>query len=363
MSELELRRIRKTFGRVVAVAGMDLTVNPAEFVGLLGPSGCGKTTTLRMIAGFERPDSGEVVIKGRSVTELPPHRRDLGIVFQNYALFPHMTVFQNVAYGLRVRGVAKDQIAREVADALKLVHMEDLRDRYPSQLSGGQRQRVALARAVVIRPTILLFDEPLTNLDAKLRAEMRSELRRLQRRLGIATIFVTHDQEEALSMADRIVVMSNGSVEQIGTPEEIYDRPRTRFVAEFIGSCNFLPGQVVSVDHGHVRLKVGEMELAVVVDGEAPAPGTRGTLSVRPEAMRLLGAGESLPSTTNVVAGDVREITYVGAFRHYRVGLSNEHELIVYQQSSGTPALQEGKPVKVAWEPSAGSFQPGEHAP
>ena len=363
MSELELRRIRKTFGRVVAVAGMDLTVNPAEFVGLLGPSGCGKTTTLRMIAGFERPDSGEVVIKNRAVTDLPPHRRDIGIVFQNYALFPHMTVFQNVAYGLRVRGVAKDRIAREVADALKLVHMEDLRDRYPSQLSGGQRQRVALARAVVIRPTILLFDEPLTNLDAKLRGEMRSELRRLQRRLGIATIFVTHDQEEALSMADRIVVMSDGRVEQIGTPEEIYDRPRTRFVAEFIGSCNFLQGQVVSVDRGHVRLKVGEMELAVVVDGTAPAPGTRGTLSVRPEAMRLLGAGESLPATANVVAGEVREITYVGAFRHYRVGVSSEHELIVYQQSSGTPALREGRAVKVTWEPGAGSFQPGEHAP
>ncbi|HZS33453.1 MAG TPA: ABC transporter ATP-binding protein, partial [Methylomirabilota bacterium] len=240
MTELELRGIRKSFGRTVAVAGIELAVDRAELVGVLGPSGCGKTTTLRIVAGFERPDQGDVVIQGRRVTALPPHRRDIGIVFQSYALFPHMTVFQNVAYGLRVRGLPKTGIADRVADALHLVHLRELADRYPRQLSGGQQQRVALARAVVIRPTVLLLDEPLSNLDARLRQEMRGELRRLQRRLEIATVFVTHDQEEALSMADRIVVMNAGRVEQIGTAEEIYTRPRTRFVAEFIGTCNFL---------------------------------------------------------------------------------------------------------------------------
>ena len=357
MNELELHRVRKTFGRTIAVAGIDLAVQRAEFVGLLGPSGCGKTTTLRIVAGFERPDDGEVVIKGRNVTQLPAHRRDIGIVFQSYALFPHMTVFQNVAYGLRVRGLPKHEIGPRVADALELVHLRELEHRFPRQLSGGQQQRVALARAVVIQPTVLLLDEPLSNLDAKLRQEMRGELRRLQRRLEIATIFVTHDQEEALSMADRIVVMNEGRVDQIGTAEEIYNRPRTRFVAEFIGTCNFLAGQVVSVAGDQFRFRAGDLEVAVAVDGAAPAPGTQGTLSVRPEVIRILGAGESPPAGVNVAEGQVREITYLGAFRHYRVELCSGHELIVYQQSSGTPPAQEGGRVQVIWEVGAGSFQ------
>ena len=357
VNELELRRVRKTFGRTVAVAGIDLAVQRAEFVGLLGPSGCGKTTTLRVVAGFERPDNGEVVIKGRTVTELPAHRRDIGIVFQSYALFPHMTVFQNVAYGLRVRGLPKHEIGPRVADALELVHLRELEHRYPRQLSGGQQQRVALARAVVIQPTVLLLDEPLSNLDAKLRLEMRGELRRLQRRLEIATIFVTHDQEEALSMADRIVVMNEGRVDQIGTAEEIYNRPRTRFVAEFIGMCNFLPGQVVLVTGDHFRFRAGDLEVAVAIDGAAPAPGTQGTLSLRPEVIRILGAGESPPAGVNVAHGQVREITYLGAFRHYRVELCSGHELIVYQQSGGTPPAQEGGRVQVIWEVGAESFQ------
>jgi spermidine/putrescine transport system ATP-binding protein len=309
------------------------------------------------VAGFERPDNGEVVIKGRNVTHLPPHRRDIGIVFQSYALFPHMTVFQNVAYGLRVRGVPKDEIGRRVADALELVHLQELEHRYPRQLSGGQQQRVALARAVVIQPTVLLLDEPLSNLDAKLRQEMRSELRRLQRRLEIATIFVTHDQEEALSMADRIVVMNEGWVEQIGTAEEIYNRPQTRFVAGFIGMCNFLTGVVVSVAQGHFRFRAGALEVAVALEGALPAAGTRGTLSVRPEVIHLLDAGESPPAGVNVVDGKVCEVTYLGAFRQYRVELSSGHELIVYQQSSGTPPAQEGGCVRVAWEEGEGSFQ------
>ena len=358
MNELELHRVRKTFGPTVAVAGIDLAVQRAEFVALLGPSGCGKTTTLRIVAGFERPDDGEVVIEGRNVTQLPPHRRDIGVVFQSYALFPHMTVFQNVAYGLRVRGLARHEIGSRVAKALDLVHLRELEQRYPRQLSGGQQQRVALARAVVIQPTVLLLDEPLSNLDARLRQEMRSELRRLQRRLEIATIFVTHDQEEALSMADRIVVMSAGRVEQIGTAEEIYTRPRTRFVAEFIGTCNFLAGQVLSVDRGRLRVRAGELEVTVAADETAPAPGTRGTLSVRPEVMRLLGANECPPAGANVAEGQVHEITYLGAFRHYRLALPGGQELIVYQQSSGVSPASEGGRVRVAWEAGAGSFQP-----
>lgn len=360
VDELELRGVRKSFGRTVAVAGIDLAVQRAEFVGLLGPSGCGKTTTLRIVGGFERPDDGEVVIKGRNVTALAPHRRDIGIVFQSYALFPHMTVFQNVAYGLRVRRLPADEIGQRVANALELVHLQELTERYPRQLSGGQQQRVALARAVVIQPTVLLLDEPLSNLDAKLRQEMRSELRRLQRRLEIATIFVTHDQEEALSMADRIVVMNEGRVEQIGTAEEIYNRPRTRFVAEFIGVCNFLPGQVASAGRGQLLFRAGELEVAVRLDGALPSPGTRGTLSVRPEVIRILSTGESAPADANVVEGKVREITYLGAFRHYRVELSGGCELIVYQQSSGAPPALEGCPVRVAWAAAAGVFQPGE---
>jgi spermidine/putrescine ABC transporter ATP-binding subunit len=363
VSELELHGVRKAFGRTVAVAGIDLAVQRAELVGLLGPSGCGKTTTLRIVAGFERPDQGEVVIRGRSVTGLPAHRRDIGIVFQSYALFPHMTVFQNVAYGLRVRGLPRHEIGSRVASALDLVHLRELEHRYPRQLSGGQQQRVALARAVVIRPTVLLLDEPLSNLDARLRQEMRSEIRRLQRRLEIATIFVTHDQEEALSMADRIVVMNAGRVEQIGTAEEIYTRPRTRFVAEFIGTCNFLPGQVVSVAEDRFRVRTGDLEVTVADDGTAPDPGTRGTLSVRPEVIRILGTGESPPAGTNVADGEVREITYLGAFRHYRVALSGGQELIVYQQSSGGPPAPEGTRVRVAWDAGAGTFQPDGSAP
>jgi spermidine/putrescine ABC transporter ATP-binding subunit len=357
VNELELHGVRKSFGRTVAVAGIDLAVQHAELVGLLGPSGCGKTTTLRIVAGFERPDQGEVVIKGRSVTTLPPHRRDIGIVFQHYALFPHMTVLQNVAYGLRVRQLARDEMAARVAAALDLVQLRELGHRYPRQLSGGQQQRVALARAVVIRPTVLLLDEPLSNLDARLRQEMRSEFRRLQRRLEIATIFVTHDQEEALSMADRIVVMNAGNVEQIGTAEEIYTRPRTRFVAEFIGTCNFLPGQVVAGGPDHFRLRVQGLEVTVATGPGAPAAGTRGTLSIRPEVIRLLGAGETPPAGANVTDGRVREITYLGAFRQYRVALSSGHELVVYQQSGGTPPAAEGAPVSVAWDPAAASFQ------
>jgi spermidine/putrescine ABC transporter ATP-binding subunit len=358
--EVELRNVRKSFGRTVAVAGIDLAVGRGEFVALLGPSGCGKTTTLRIVAGFERPDGGEVVVRGRPITALPPHRRDIGIVFQSYALFPHMNVRDNVAYGLRVRGRPRDEIAQRVAGALDLVRLRGLESRHPRELSGGQQQRVALARAIVIQPTVLLLDEPLSNLDAKLRQEMRSELRQLQRRLEVATIFVTHDQDEALAMADRIVVMNEGRAEQIGTAEEIYSRPRTRFVASFIGLCNFLPGEVVRVDADRLTLDAGGLTVTAAADGVRVAIGARGSLAVRPEAIRLLRSGEPAPPVVNVAAGRVREVTYLGASRHFRVALATGHEVSVVEQNTGSAAAKLGDAVTLAWAPEAGSFQPEE---
>ncbi|HYI85668.1 MAG TPA: ABC transporter ATP-binding protein, partial [Burkholderiales bacterium] len=241
MSEAALRLagIEKRYGATVAVAGVDLEVRDGEFLTLLGPSGCGKTTTLGLIAGFFPPSAGEIFLRGRPVAGLPPFKRDIGVVFQDYALFPHMTAGENVAFGLRMRGLRKEEMERRVSEALGLVQLGGLAERRPLELSGGQRQRVALARALVIRPAVLLLDEPLSNLDLKLREEMRVEIAGLQRRLGITTVFVTHDQGEALVMSDRVAVMNAGRIEQLGTPADVYERPATRFVAQFIGRMNF----------------------------------------------------------------------------------------------------------------------------
>ena len=253
---LQLAALTKRFGTLTAVDAIDLSVAPGEFVTLLGPSGCGKTTTLNMIAGFIVPDAGGIRLQGKAVEQQPPFRRDLGLVFQDYALFPHMTVAENVGFGLRMRRVSRDEMAQRVAQALDLVQLSGLGDRRPLQLSGGQRQRVALARALVIQPAMLLLDEPLSNLDLKLREEMRMEISALQRRLGIATVFVTHDQGEALTMSDRIAVMRQGRIEQIGTPNDIYERPATRFVAGFIGTANLVdsPDGVVVVRPERLKL-------------------------------------------------------------------------------------------------------------
>ena len=245
MAELELDGLTKRYGRVTALDRFSLRVGRGQFVSLLGPSGCGKTTALRIIAGFIRQTEGTIRVDGAVADAIPPHRRDIGMVFQNYALFPHMTVARNVEFGLNMRKTPKAEAAKRVAEALELVRLSGLEQRYPSQLSGGQQQRVAVARAIVINPTLLLLDEPLSNLDAKLRVETREEIRRLQRQLGVTTVFVTHDQEEALTISDRIAVMRAGRLEQEGTPEELYDRPRTPFVAGFIGSSNLYPGRVI----------------------------------------------------------------------------------------------------------------------
>jgi iron(III) transport system ATP-binding protein len=286
---LEIIGLSKTYPMqrghgVPAVRDFTLTVAPGEFVTLLGPSGCGKTTVLRTLAGLEEPDAGEILLDGRSIVQLPAHRRRIGLVFQNYALFPHLSVFENVAYSLRIRKAIEDAIQAEVPAALHAVGMEGLGDRLPGQLSGGQQQRVALARALVMKPDLLLFDEPLSNLDAKLRVQVRGELRRLQKRLGTTAIYVTHDQDEAMSLSDRIAVMNAGQVEQVGAPQDIYARPASLFVASFVGQVNALAGHVTSHSDGHANVEVLGHRYALSVEQTPPA---NVLVLARPEAIRL----------------------------------------------------------------------------
>ncbi|WP_426958658.1 ABC transporter ATP-binding protein [Muricoccus radiodurans] len=315
---LRLRGLERRFGNHLAVAGIDLDVAPGEFVTLLGPSGCGKTTTLNLIAGFIQPSAGSIALAGQEVAGLPPFRRDLGVVFQDYALFPHMTVAENVGFGLRMRGVPRAEIVTRVTEALGMVRLEGLGARRPGQLSGGQRQRVALARALVIRPRMLLLDEPLSNLDLKLREEMRLEITALQRRLGIATVFVTHDQGEALAMSDRIAVMRAGRIEQIGAPTKIYARPATRFVAEFIGSINILSGisEGPGALPGTVLVRTGLGLVTATTDRPLPS-GTTLELAVRPERM-LLGDAAPQPGDT-MLRARVETAVYVGARTELRL--------------------------------------------
>jgi len=317
---LSLAGIEKRYGDTLAVAGLDLDVAEGEFVTLLGPSGCGKTTTLAVVAGFFAPSKGDVRIKGRSVLGLPPFRRDIGVVFQDYALFAHMTAAQNVAFGLMMRRVSKPEIERRVAEALDLVKLSGLGGRRPHELSGGQRQRVALARALVIRPAILLLDEPLSNLDLKLREEMRLEIAELQRRLGITTLFVTHDQGEALVMSDRVAVMNAGRIEQLGRPVDIYERPSSRFVAEFIGRMNLFSARIAAETAGwHVRLADGRV-LSLPVPA-AMADGAAVHVAVRPEKARL--SRHPAPAGWLVFRGTVERILYLGATSEIRLQLEN----------------------------------------
>jgi putative spermidine/putrescine transport system ATP-binding protein len=317
--DVRLAAVRKTYGDVVAVDRVDLEIAPGEFFTLLGPSGSGKTTTLRLIAGFERPDEGRIELHGRDVTRVPPYERDVNTVFQDYALFPHMTVAENVGYGLRVKGVPRRERARRVAEALELVQLPNVGGRKPIQLSGGQRQRIALARSLVNRPRVLLLDEPLGALDLKLRQEMQIELKRIQQDVGLTFVYVTHDQEEALTMSDRLAVFNEGRIEQLGAPAEVYERPATEFVAGFIGVSN-----------------------VIVRDGRR--------FTVRPEKIQMLDddseAGER---------GRIRDVVYVGVFTRYTVELDSGGELTVVKQnleSSSREALESrGKRVRLEWRP------------
>lgn len=328
MSTVELTAIRKTYGTVVAVDDLDLNIESGEFVTLLGPSGCGKTTTLRMVAGFVRPTGGTIVLGGQDVTGVPPHRRSVGLVFQNYALFPHMTVQKNVEFGLKMRGVSQAERVERTREALAMVQLQDHGERRPGQLSGGQQQRVALARALIIRPSVLLLDEPFGALDKQLRDHMRVELRELQKQLGISTLFVTHDQDEALSMSDRIVVMAEGRVRQIGRPSEIYEMPRSRFVADFMGRSNLLDAKVISATNGAVELEAGGMRLSTT--GATASNGATAAVMIRPERIELCSDGQ--PGGHAAV---ITNAVYLGSTIHYDLNVSDGPTLLATQQNSG----------------------------
>jgi putative spermidine/putrescine transport system ATP-binding protein len=339
MSDLQLQGLRKTYGANVAVENLSLDVRDGEMVAFLGPSGCGKTTTLRMVAGFVAPTAGTIRVGGADITDLPPNRRDMGMVFQSYALFPHMTVRGNVAFGLKARHVNAAEVPSRIADALKLVGLSGYEERYPRELSGGQQQRVALARVLALRPKLLLFDEPLSNLDAKLRVQMRHEIRSLQKEVGITSLFVTHDQEEAMTIADRIVVMNVGRIEQAGTPDEIYDAPRTRFVADFIGTANLIPGRVAD---GRFRSTRG-LELPLP-DG-AQASANEIVLSLRPEKIDMVA-----PETPESIAATITRVTKLGSTVEYVMTLTSGDTLVVQKQNrSDRNSHEVGGRVGLLW--------------
>jgi putative spermidine/putrescine transport system ATP-binding protein len=323
-ADVRLESVRKSFGEVVAVDGVDLSIPTGEFFTLLGPSGSGKTTTLRLIAGFESPDEGRIFLRGSDVTTSPPYERDVNTVFQDYALFPHMTVAENVDYGLRIRKVPKGERQTRVDDALAMVRLPAFGNRKPAQLSGGQRQRVALARAIVNRPKVLLLDEPLGALDLKLRQEMQIELKRIQQDVGITFVYVTHDQEEALTMSDRVAVFNEGKIEQVGPPADLYERPETEFVAGFVGVSNMLER-----------------------DGQR--------FTVRPEKIRLLWEGEPEESGSHVESGRIRDVVYVGMVTRYIVDLEQGGELVVVRQNLETTSADvveaQGRAVRIGWRP------------
>src|SRR5689334_3836790 len=351
--DVEFKAVTKRFGSLTAVNAVSLRVHKGEFLSLLGPSGCGKTTSLRMIAGFEQPDEGELLIGGRDVSGVPPYKRDVNTVFQQYALFPHMSILDNVAYGLKQRKVGKKERHKQAGEALELVRLVGRDAHRPSMLSGGQQQRVALARALVMNPRVLLLDEPLGALDLKLRKEMQIELKRIQDQVGITFVYVTHDQEEALSMSDRVAVMSNGVIEQLDEPRAIYDRPLTPFVADFIGDMNFIDGDVVEAADGGFAVDAGN---GVVVRGRGDATrGDRVRIGVRPERMGAHpGAGTG---TANSAPAEVVTKMYLGDQVQIVARLASGSEVIVREQrTSADPALDTVNPgdtVAITWDEAA----------
>jgi len=333
---LQLNSVSKTFGDVVAVDRISFTLAEGEFLSLLGPSGSGKTTTLQMIAGLAHPTSGEILLAGRPIGPLPPYKRDIGMVFQNYALFPHMTVGRNVAFPLEMRDMSRPEISRRVAAILKLVDLPGFEDRYPRQLSGGQQQRVALARAIVFEPKLLLMDEPLGALDKRLREQMQLEIKHLHQRLGVSIIYVTHDQDEALVMSDRIGVFNQGRLVQIGTVEQLYEQPMTRFVAEFVGESNMVRGAVREAANGCYTLETDDGPLRGCAK-QAFKIGSAALISVRPERLRLELA--AVPDRDrDCIRGHICEVIYMGRLRKYVIETAGGHKLIVARQASGVEA-------------------------
>jgi spermidine/putrescine ABC transporter ATP-binding subunit len=350
LSFVQLDHVSKVFAGTTAVNDVSLDVKKGEFLSVLGPSGCGKTTTLRIIAGFEKPTKGSVFIKGELVNDVPPYRRNTGMVFQNYALFPHKRVYDNVAFGLKYRHFPKNDIRRMVQQVLEQVQLPGLEGRYPRQLSGGQQQRVALARALVIEPDVLLLDEPLSNLDAKLRSQMRVELKQIQQRIGITTIFVTHDQEESMTLSDRTVVMQKGSIIQEGTPHELYENPRSEFVASFIGQSNFMKGKVSEIDESVMKIQVGEGPVLRVTKRGAYCEGEKVTVFIRYERLQLLATKPN--ENDNVMSGVVDHVMFMGAHYVYRVALSPRLLLTVTDANVGrTRPIEKGSTAWLRVEP------------
>ncbi len=349
MAELRLENLSKRFDDAVAVDGLDLVIEDGKLTTLLGPSGSGKTTVLRLVAGFITPDVGSIVLDGSDIAKLPPEKRDFGMVFQNYALFPHRNVFKNIAFGLERRKLPTDEIRSRVTRALSMVRLDDLGQRAPSELSGGQQQRVALARALVIEPTLLLLDEPLSNLDASLRGELRLEIRRIQRELGITTVLVTHDQEEALSVSDRVAVLHHGRLQQLGSPDELYHEPANRFVAEFVGKMNLLPA--TRVESGAYRLASGDE--VRTANREGPA---RALVAVRPEVVRV--GTKNTNTNTNTKSDADNELTatiasrvFLGELTELRLNLADGTTFLA--RGSELPTSASGERVRVTWPVSA----------
>src|SRR5215510_3705177 len=355
VDEVQIQDVTRRFGATAAVNSVSLSVRRGEFLTLLGPSGCGKTTLLRMIAGFELPDSGRIFLCGRDVTLLAPNQRDVTTVFQHYALFPHMSVYENVAFGLARRRVKHEEIRLRVTAALEMVQLGELADRQPSELSGGQQQRVALARSLVVEPRVLLLDEPLAALDLKLRKQMQVELKGLQRRLGISFIYVTHDQEEALTMSDRIVVMNAGRIEQLGRAEEIYERPATEFVAGFIGVSNVIEGVVESASDG--RLVIGVGDARVYAGGSGIAYGERVRLLVRPEKIII-----SSDASEHALHGKIESAVYLGESTQWRILIASGQVITVLEQNRQAFQSSQsriGQTVFVSWEAESAVLLPG----
>ena len=353
-AEVRIEHLSKRFGELYAVKDVNLHIQKGDFYTFLGPSGCGKTTLLRMVAGFTTPDEGDIYFDEQRINDIPPWERNVGMVFQSYALWPHMSVFDNIAFGLRERKIPKAAIQDKVYAALKMVNLEGLEKRRPSQLSGGQQQRVALARTLVIEPRLLLLDEPLSNLDAKLRIQMRNELLRLQRELGITTIYVTHDQEEALAISTRIAVMSQGIVVQQGTPKEIYETPGTQTVADFVGTSNFLEGKVVKIDGDYVEIESRDTGLFFISWGgsfEKPPPlGIPLIVNVRPESISIVQQFGCC--TPNQIQGKVITSIYLGSLIQYEVETTSGNRIKINTQNPRrTPLLQKGEPVFLTFSP------------
>jgi iron(III) transport system ATP-binding protein len=350
-SNVTLSNLEKVFtkhdksGELIAVNKVSLEFESSKLTTLLGPSGCGKTTILRMIAGFEQVTSGDISVGGKSIVDTAPNKRDLSMVFQSYALFPHMDIFENIAYGLRVKRLAESEIVERTNNVIKLMQLDGMEKRYPNQISGGQQQRIALARAIVIEPKVLLFDEPLSNLDAKLREYMRDEIRKLQLRLGITSIYVTHDQNEAMAISDKVVIMNQGNIEQYGTPQEIYYTPKNKFVANFMGKANFINGTVQGKENSGVYVKVGVYSVKVNNPGwYDPKQGENVSMVIRPEAIKLSNDNEGL-------AGTIIRATFLGSFAEYDVDVMGNSVCVQVYNPQLNSVLEAGTEVRLLFDP------------